>query len=260
MIGLVTEIELKLARDDSCLLVMPMCHANSLYFFGAFAQMGAATHIYSRKSFDPEHAIRALAEDRRELHFAGADALHHDARLGRGDAGAAQSGSRREADDLLRAGAARHQARGHGDVQELRPLRTLRLQRGGLGDDAAPARAVHPSGNGRARMRRLRADPHSRRGRRGGRRRRAGRALFLQSLHVRRLLETAGQDGGGVSRRILHRRRHGAARRRRLHPADRPQEQPHHFRRREHLPLRGRERASARIRKCATSRWSASPT
>ena len=62
MVGLVTEIELKLDRDDSCLLVMPMCHANSLYFFGAFAQMGAATHIYSRKSFDPEHAIRALAE------------------------------------------------------------------------------------------------------------------------------------------------------------------------------------------------------
>jgi fatty-acyl-CoA synthase len=64
MVGLVTEIELKLDRDDSALLVMPMCHANSLYFFGAFAQMGAATHIYSRKSFDPEHAIRTLAEKR----------------------------------------------------------------------------------------------------------------------------------------------------------------------------------------------------
>jgi len=62
MVGLVTETELKLDRDDSALLVMPMCHANSLYFFGAFAQMGAATHIYSRKSFDPEHAIRALAD------------------------------------------------------------------------------------------------------------------------------------------------------------------------------------------------------
>jgi fatty-acyl-CoA synthase len=62
MVGLVTEIELKLDRDDSALLVMPMCHANSLYFFGAFAQMGATTHIYSRRSFDPEHAIRALAQ------------------------------------------------------------------------------------------------------------------------------------------------------------------------------------------------------
>ena len=62
MVGFVTEIELKLDRDDSALLVMPMCHANSLYFFGAFAQMGAATHIYSRRNFDPEHAIQALAE------------------------------------------------------------------------------------------------------------------------------------------------------------------------------------------------------
>jgi len=61
MIALVTEIELKLVRDNSALLVMPMCHANSLYFFGAFAHIGAATHIYSRKSFDPEHAIRALS-------------------------------------------------------------------------------------------------------------------------------------------------------------------------------------------------------
>ena len=64
MVGLVTEIELKLARENSCLLVMPMCHGNSLYFFGAFAQMGGACHIYSRKSFDPEHAIRVLAEKR----------------------------------------------------------------------------------------------------------------------------------------------------------------------------------------------------
>ena len=40
------------------LLVMPMCHANSLNFFGAFAYCGGATSIYSRKSFDPEHAAR----------------------------------------------------------------------------------------------------------------------------------------------------------------------------------------------------------
>ena len=64
LIGLVTQIELKLSRADSSLLVMPMCHGNSLYFFGAFAQMGATCHIYSRKSFDPEHAIRTLAEKR----------------------------------------------------------------------------------------------------------------------------------------------------------------------------------------------------
>lgn len=58
--ALVTEIELGLHRDDGALLVMPMCHANSLYFFGAFAYCGATTTIYSRKSFDPEECVRTL--------------------------------------------------------------------------------------------------------------------------------------------------------------------------------------------------------
>ena len=62
MLSLVTEVEMSLTRRDSALLVMPMCHANSLYFFGAFAYCGAACTIYSRKSFDPEHFVRTLAE------------------------------------------------------------------------------------------------------------------------------------------------------------------------------------------------------
>ena len=62
LLSLVTEIELGIHRNDAALLVMPMCHANSLYFFGAFSYCGAATSIYSRKSFDPEHCVRTLAE------------------------------------------------------------------------------------------------------------------------------------------------------------------------------------------------------
>jgi acyl-CoA synthetase (AMP-forming)/AMP-acid ligase II len=62
MLSLVTEIELGLGRDDGALLVMPMCHANSLYFFGAFAYCGATTTVYSRKSFDPEHCVRVLGD------------------------------------------------------------------------------------------------------------------------------------------------------------------------------------------------------
>ena len=58
--ALITEIELGIHRDDGALLVMPMCHANSLYFFGAFAYCGAPTTIYSRKSFDPEECVRTL--------------------------------------------------------------------------------------------------------------------------------------------------------------------------------------------------------
>ena len=62
MLSLITEIELGLHRNDGALLVMPMCHANSLYFFGAFAYCGAITTVYSRKSFDPEHCVRVLGE------------------------------------------------------------------------------------------------------------------------------------------------------------------------------------------------------
>jgi acyl-CoA synthetase (AMP-forming)/AMP-acid ligase II len=39
-----------------------MCHANSLFFFGAFLFCGATCAIYSRKSFDPEHFLRSLSE------------------------------------------------------------------------------------------------------------------------------------------------------------------------------------------------------
>jgi acyl-CoA synthetase (AMP-forming)/AMP-acid ligase II len=59
---MITEIEIGIHRNDGALLVMPMCHANSLYFFGAFGYCGGATTVYSRKSFDPEHCVRVLSE------------------------------------------------------------------------------------------------------------------------------------------------------------------------------------------------------
>ena len=62
LLSLVTEIELGLHREGGAMLAMPMCHANSLNFFGAFAYCGAETAIYSRRSFDPEHFVRTLAE------------------------------------------------------------------------------------------------------------------------------------------------------------------------------------------------------
>ena len=62
LLSLITGIELGLRRHDSSLLVMPMCHANSLYFFGAFAACGATNTIYSRKSFDAEHCVQTLSQ------------------------------------------------------------------------------------------------------------------------------------------------------------------------------------------------------
>lgn len=60
MLGLMTQTELGLRRQDAALLVMPMCHANSLNFFTAFLSGGAPVSIYSRPSFDPELCLRAL--------------------------------------------------------------------------------------------------------------------------------------------------------------------------------------------------------
>ncbi len=62
MLALMTEVELSLRRRDNALLVMPMCHANSLNFFTAFVYCGAAVTIFSRKSFDPALCLRTLGE------------------------------------------------------------------------------------------------------------------------------------------------------------------------------------------------------
>jgi fatty-acyl-CoA synthase len=51
-------------RNDLGLLVMPMCHANSLFFAHVFAACGASTCVYDRKSFEPDHLLRTLASDK----------------------------------------------------------------------------------------------------------------------------------------------------------------------------------------------------
>ncbi len=60
LLSMMTEIELGIHREDDALLVMPMCHANSVNFFGAFSYCGGVTSIYSRANFDPEEYLRTL--------------------------------------------------------------------------------------------------------------------------------------------------------------------------------------------------------
>ncbi len=62
MLALMTQVELGLHRDDDALLVMPMCHANSLNFFSAFLYCAGTVTIFSRKSFDPALCLRTFAE------------------------------------------------------------------------------------------------------------------------------------------------------------------------------------------------------
>ena len=61
-IAIATALEMQFGRDDRALLVMPMCHANSLYFCVTFAYLGATIVIDDRSSFDPEALIAILAQ------------------------------------------------------------------------------------------------------------------------------------------------------------------------------------------------------
>ncbi|HMB77118.1 MAG TPA: AMP-binding protein, partial [Kiloniellaceae bacterium] len=62
MLSLMTAVELATKRADNALLVMPMCHANSLFFFSAFVYSGAAVSIFSQASFDPALCLRTMGE------------------------------------------------------------------------------------------------------------------------------------------------------------------------------------------------------
>jgi fatty-acyl-CoA synthase len=61
LISLVTALDMGFARDDTALLVMPMCHANSLNFASTFTYLGATIVVDDRKSFDPEALLATMA-------------------------------------------------------------------------------------------------------------------------------------------------------------------------------------------------------
>ncbi len=61
LIALATALELQFTRDDTALLVMPMCHANSLYFSHTFVHLGATCVIDDRRSFDPQALLATLS-------------------------------------------------------------------------------------------------------------------------------------------------------------------------------------------------------
>ena len=63
LIALATAVEMGFNKADIGLLVMPMCHANSLYFSHTFVHLGATCVIDDRKSFDAEALLRTLASE-----------------------------------------------------------------------------------------------------------------------------------------------------------------------------------------------------
>jgi fatty-acyl-CoA synthase len=64
LLAFATALEFGLSADDTGLLVMPLCHANSLYFGVTFAMLGATIVVDDRKHFDPEALLTTLARER----------------------------------------------------------------------------------------------------------------------------------------------------------------------------------------------------
>ena len=64
LIAMATLLEFGFTRRDTGLLVMPLCHANSLYFGLTFLYLGAPIVIDDRASFDPEAVLATFARER----------------------------------------------------------------------------------------------------------------------------------------------------------------------------------------------------
>ena len=64
LIAFATALEFGLGADDTGLLVMPLCHANSLYFAVAFTLLGATIVVDDRRHFDPEALLATLSRER----------------------------------------------------------------------------------------------------------------------------------------------------------------------------------------------------
>ena len=62
LLALLTALAQGFTREDRALLVMPLCHSNSLWYATLCAYCGATTVIYDRQSFDPEYVLRTLVD------------------------------------------------------------------------------------------------------------------------------------------------------------------------------------------------------
>jgi acyl-CoA synthetase (AMP-forming)/AMP-acid ligase II len=64
LLALTTALEHGFTRDDTGLLVLPLFHANSLWYAMVLAYCGAMTFVYDRKHFEPEHLLQTLSAEK----------------------------------------------------------------------------------------------------------------------------------------------------------------------------------------------------
>ena len=61
---LINEVEFGFNKNDIGLLVMPMCHVNSIFYSFVFTYCGGGVCVYNMVSFDPEHLLKVISEER----------------------------------------------------------------------------------------------------------------------------------------------------------------------------------------------------
>ncbi|MDE2607086.1 MAG: AMP-binding protein [Burkholderiales bacterium] len=64
LLAFATALEMGFTRDDTGLLVMPLCHANSLYFATTFIHLGATCIVDDSRHFDPERLLATLSREK----------------------------------------------------------------------------------------------------------------------------------------------------------------------------------------------------
>lgn len=64
LIALATALDVGFSSDDTALLVMPLCHANSLYFGATFIHLGASIIVDDQPGFDPVHFLNLMTTQR----------------------------------------------------------------------------------------------------------------------------------------------------------------------------------------------------
>jgi fatty-acyl-CoA synthase len=63
-LAIITALDQGFSQADTGLLVMPLCHANSLWYATLLAYSGATTVVYDQKHFEPEQLLRALHHEK----------------------------------------------------------------------------------------------------------------------------------------------------------------------------------------------------
>jgi fatty-acyl-CoA synthase len=64
LLALITALDHGFEPDDTGLLVMPLCHSNSLWYTTILAFLGASTVVYDQRHFEPEHMLKTLCDER----------------------------------------------------------------------------------------------------------------------------------------------------------------------------------------------------